>query len=142
MDRFDEDRFDALLLLGDPGNRNFMPDDPWRAIAVPTLIITGTNDRGQEIDESKMKFDFVEGTVMAQTPNHYLFIEDMNHYLGGLVCRTDIEGEPDHGAMEIAKGVSIAFLDTYFSDDNKDGDLLTSNDLPGLTNGRATLDLR
>ncbi len=142
VDSFPEDRFDALLLLGDPGNRGFMPDAPWRAIAVPTLIVTGTNDRGATIDESRMKFTFAEGTVFPETPHHYLFIEDMNHYIGGLVCRTDVEGDPDYGALAIARGVSIAFLNAYMKNDREALEFLDSNRLPGMTNGRATLENR
>ncbi len=94
INRFDEDRFDLLLLIGDPGNRAFMPEAPWRAIAVPTLVVTGTYDNGQDIDASRMQYEFADGTTIAETPNHYLFIEGMDHYMGGLICRSDVEGEP------------------------------------------------
>jgi dienelactone hydrolase len=142
VDKFAEDRFDALLLIGDPGTRGFMPEAPWRAISIPVLIVTGTNDRGQKIDESRMKFEVANTASIADSPNHYLFITDMDHYLGGLVCRTDIEGDPDYDALTIAFGVSTAFLDAYFHGDEESVRFLNGDALPALTGGRASLEIR
>jgi len=142
VDRFQEDRFGALLLIGDPGNRGFMPDEPWRAISIPTLIVTGTNDRGQEIDESRMKFDFADPDSLSDAPNHYLFITDMDHYLGGLVCRSDIGGEADYDALTIALGVSTAFLDAYMQENDRAVRFLDGESVPDLTQGRASLEIR
>jgi fermentation-respiration switch protein FrsA (DUF1100 family) len=142
VDGFEEDRFDALLLIGDPGTRGFMPDAPWRAISIPTLIVTGTNDRGQKIDESRMQFEIADPASISDTPNHYLFITDMDHYLGGLVCRSDIEGEPDYDALEIARDVSTAFLDAYMQGNDEAVRFLGGEELPALTGGRASLEMR
>jgi dienelactone hydrolase len=142
VDGFEEDRFDLLLLIGDPGNRGFMPEAPWRAISVPTLIVTGTNDRGQEIDESRMKFEIADPASISDSPNHYLFITDMDHYLGGLVCRSDIPRDPDYDAFLIARGVSTAFLDAYMQEDDRAAGFLEGDDVPGLTDGRASLEIR
>lgn len=142
VEGFPEDRFDALLLIGDPGNRGFMPDAPWRAISVPTLIVTGTNDSGERIDESRMQFEVANEIKVANTPKHYLFITGMDHYLGGLICRSDIEGEPDYDALAIARGVSTAFLDAFMKDDSAARQLLGGEALPELTEGRATLEDR
>ncbi len=142
VDGFHEDRFDVLLLIGDPGNRGFMPDAPWRAISIPTLIVTGTNDRGQEFNESRMKFEFADPASISDTPNHYLFITDMDHYFGGLVCRSDVEGDPDHDAFVIARGVSTVFLDAYMRGDDHAARFLDGDDVPELTDGRASLEIR
>lgn len=142
VDGFHEDRFDILLLIGDPGNRGFMPNSPWRAISIPTLIVTGTNDRGQEIDESRMKFEIADPASISDTPNHYLFITDMDHYLGGLVCRSDVPGDPDYDAFMIARGVSTAFLDAYMHSDDQAVRFLDGDDMRSLTDGRASLEMR
>lgn len=142
VDGFHEDRFDILLLIGDPGNRGFMPNSPWRAISIPTLIVTGTNDRGQEIDESRMKFEIADPASISDTPNHYLFITDMDHYLGGLVCRSDVPGDPDYDAFMIARGVSTAFLDAYMHSDDQAVRFLDGDDMRSLTDGRASLEIR
>jgi len=142
VDGFPEDRFDALLLIGDPGNRGFMPEAPWRAISIPTLVVTGTNDSGERIDESRMQFEIADPAKITKTPNHYLFVIDMDHYLGGLICRSDIEGEPDYDALLIVRGVSTAFLDAYMQGDDAGGRFLDGASLPNLTDGRATLENR
>ena len=139
VDRFTEDRFDVLLLVGDPGNRDFMPEAPWRTISIPTLIVTGSNDYGETIASGPMKLEFPDGTEFADTPNHYLFINDMDHYMGGLICRADVPGPLDHDAVVIARGVSTAFLDAYAKDDDEARQFLSSDGLPALTDGRATL---
>ena len=142
VDRFDEDRFDVLLLIGDPGNRDFMPAEPWRAIALPTLIVTGSKDYGQKFGGGPMKLVFPEGVEFADTPNHYVFINDMDHYMGGLICRTDVSGPLDYDAVVIARSVGTAFLDAYAKDDDEARQFLSSAELPGLTDGRATLEER
>lgn len=116
---FLDERFDALLLITNPGNSPMMPDDPWRFVALPTLVTTGTNDVSSlaRAIKSKSVFQFPEGAQFADTPNHYLFIDDMNHYLGGLICKPRPGDTPDRGAARIINGVSIAFLDAYMKDD-------------------------
>jgi hypothetical protein len=94
-----DDRFDALLLITNPGNSPMMPDDPWRAISLPTFVATGTNDFSglvRHIKKSESIFRFSDGVVLSETPNHYLFIDNMNHYLGGLICKELEDDEPDH----------------------------------------------
>ena len=142
--RFAEDRFDALLLIGDPGKRGFMPEDPWRAIAVPTFVVSGTFDAGQNLgDKAPPRMSFADGTEFPDTPNHYLFIEDMDHYMGGLICRRDLNLEPDESAVRITRTVSATFLDAYIRDDAAALKLLTeSTGLEDLSAGRATLELR
>ena len=142
VDRFDEDRFDVLLLIGDPGNRDFMPEAPWRAIALPTLIVTGSDDYGQNFGGGPIKLDFPEDTEFAESPNHYAFITDMDHYMGGLICRTDVSGPLDYDAVVITRGVSTAFLDAYAKDNDEARLFLSSDELAELTDGRATLEER
>ncbi len=89
-----------------------------------------------------MQYEFADGTTIAETPNHYLFIEGMDHYMGGLICRSDVQGEPDHDALLIAKGVSTAFLDAYMKEDDGARQFLEGSALPNLTGGRATLQIR
>ena len=92
-----DDRFDALLLLTNPGNSPMMPDDPWRAVALPTFVATGTDDVSglrRAITKSSSVFRFPDDIEFASTPNHYLFIDGMNHYLGGLICKDRPEETP------------------------------------------------
>jgi len=119
---FIDERFDALLLITNPGNSPMMPVDPWRAVGLPTFVATGTNDFSglvKHIKKSKSVFSFPEDVEFAATGNHYLFIDDMDHYLGGLICKPRDGDVPDDDAARIIGGISVAFLDAYMKDDER-----------------------
>lgn len=141
-----DDRFSALLLVSDPGNNRLIPENPWRGVPVPTFIATGSNDFGGMPGRSRQSFaaaaKFPNGAVMSDTPNHYLFVDGMDHYLGGLICKDDVPGPHDHDALRIVSGVSTAFLDAYMKADESALQFLQSGELSGLSNGRASLELR
>jgi len=140
-----DDRFDALLLITNPGNSPMMPDDPWRMASLPTFVATGTNDFSsliKHIKKSESIFKFPDGAVFAETPNHYLFINDMNHYLGGLICKELEDDEPDHEAAEVINGVSTAFLDAFLKDDDMALEFLNAVQIPSSASARAKLELR
>jgi len=141
---FMEDRFDALLLISDPGNSPLMPDDPWRAVALPTFVATGTDDFSGIAKRIKRGFGyrFSEDVIFADTPNHYLFIDGMDHYLGGLICRDNAPGDPDHEAVRIINGVSTAFLDAYMKDDAAALAALSETKMSERAGPRATIELR
>ena len=140
-----DDRFDALLLITNPGNSPMMPEDPWRMISLPTFVATGTNDFSslvRHIQKSESIFRFSDGVVLSETPNHYLFIENMNHYLGGLICKELEDDEPDHEAATEINGVSTAFLDAYLKGDAMALEFLNALQLPSSASARAKLELR
>ena len=140
-----DDRFDALLLITNPGNSPMMPDDPWRMVSLPTFVATGTNDYSslvRHINKSESIFKFPDGAVFAETPNHYLFIDDMNHYLGGLICKELKDDEPDYAAAELISGVSTAFLDAYLKDSAMALEFLNATKMPPSASPRARLELR
>lgn len=141
-----DDRFDALLLVSDPGNNRLMPDAPWKGVPVPTFIATGSNDFGGMPGKSKQSSassaKFPENAVMPDTPNHYLFIDGMDHYLGGLICKEDAAGPPDYDALKIIDGISTAFLDAYMKDDAAAMAFLRAGQVAELTDSRATLEIR
>jgi len=133
--------YDALLLLSEPGLNPMMPDEPWRQSPVPTLVYTGTNDRGSETTGRKSPFGYnvLENPLSAARPKHYLWIEGVDHYLGGLWCRSDVAGPPDYQALRIFNGVSTAFLDAYAKADARALAFLRAADIGSLTKARATL---
>lgn len=140
-----DERFDVLLLITNPGNSPMMPDDPWRMVTLPTFVATGTNDFSGLVKHIKKKesiYKFAGRPEFSDTPNHYLFIDDMDHYLGGLICK-EIEGnEPDVEAATIINGVSTAFLDAYLKGDAKALDFLNGAQMPSTASSRARLELR
>ncbi|MFQ5635453.1 MAG: alpha/beta hydrolase family protein [Gammaproteobacteria bacterium] len=139
-----DERFDALLLITNPGNSPMMPDDPWRVVAVPTFVATGSDDYSglrRAITKSDSVFRFPDDVEFAPTPNHYLFIDGMDHYLGGLICKERPNDTPDVDAARIIGGVSVAFLDAYMRGDAAARAFLQARRMPA-TEPRATLDIR
>ncbi len=141
---FADDRFTALLLITNPGNSPMMPDDPWRVIGLPTFIATGTNDFSgliKHIKKSKSVFRFTDDVEFADSENNYLFIDEMNHYLGGLICKPRDDDTPDVDAARIIGGVSVAFLNAVARGDDRAREFL-GNGVAWQGEPRAKLSVR
>ncbi len=135
-----DDRFDALLLITEPGNSPVMPESPWRAARMPVFVATGSKDySGQwQGPPTKRLYTFIDGfEPPSGVPHHYLFIDGMDHYIGGLVCRND-KGPPDPGALALVQEASTAFLNVYTKGDARSRALLEGSTL----GQRGTLSLR
>jgi predicted dienelactone hydrolase len=142
---FRDERFDALLLITEPSNSPMMPVDPWQAVPIPVFVATGSKDySGQWSGPPKTRlYRFATGIELPTgIPHHYLFIQEMNHYLGGAICRTDVQGPPDLDALHIINGASTAFLDAYTKNDRQALGFLRAGSLGALTGGRAQLSER
>lgn len=140
----DDVGFRYLVLLSETGANPVMPDEPWRASPVPTFIYTGTNDRGTESTGRKSPFGYnlVENASSSSQPKHYLWIDGVDHYLGGLWCDDTVKGPPDPVALDTFNIASTAFLDAYTKNDAKARHFLASPDLAAISHGRATLSLK
>jgi hypothetical protein len=142
----DEDRFDAVMIISDPSNNRLMPDKPWLYTKVPTYIATGTKDfssiGARDGKKSKGAFLIPADAVLQPQPHYYLFMENSDHYLGGVICRSNAPGPRDFDALTIINGSSTAFLDAYFDNDLNARAFLDSGEITELSGGRATLDLR
>jgi hypothetical protein len=142
----DENRFDALIVISEPSNNRMMPNEPWRMSKVPTFIATGSEDfsmagaRGGK--KSRNAYQLPADAEFPDQPHYYLYMDGMDHYLGGLICREDKSGPRDHSALKIINGSSVAFLDAVIEGDPAAQAFLPSGDISELTNGRATLELR
>lgn len=142
----DEDRFELLILISEPGNNRIMPDEPWRLAKVPTIIVTGSEDfsttGAPDGKKSKNAWVLPENAARPDQPHYYLDMQGSDHYYGGVICRADRPGPKDYDALTIANGVTTAFLDAYIKDDAAAMAFLTSGDVTELTDNRATMDLR
>jgi dienelactone hydrolase len=137
-----EDRFDAALLLSEPGHNPTLPEEPWRVIAIPTFVYTGTDDYGSESREnSNIPFQYaMVSTVPDPAPaKHHLWIDGVNHYLSGGWCSATTDASYDNEAVTILNGVSTAFLDAYAKSDQAAMAFLQSNALPAGAGPRPTL---
>ena len=141
----DETRFKVLLMISDPGTMTLMPKEPWKGVRVPTLISTGTkdfSDVGSDRIKAPFKYKIPDSLTRSLSPHHYVLIEGADHYLGGLICRTDVPGPPQHEAVRIAAATSITFLDAYVKNDLDAWRSMRFGDLNAATKGKATLTLK
>ena len=141
----DENRFKILLMISDPGTMTLMPREPWKGVRIPTLISTGTkdfSDVGSNKMKSPFKYEVPEALKRSFAPHHYLLIDQADHYLGGLICRTDVPGPPQHEALKIAAESSVVFLDAYVKNSRRALMSITFGDMEKATNGKATLILK
>ena len=138
-----EVRYDALLLLSEPGHNPTLPEEPWQTTGVPTLIYTGTNDRGSESGESSripFQYNIVNEMPDPAPPKYHLWVEDVDHFLGGAWCRT--ADSFDQEGLDILRGVSTAFLDAYAKNDEAARAFLDTGNLPEAAGNRPTLSRR
>jgi pimeloyl-ACP methyl ester carboxylesterase len=146
----DDVGYRALVLLSDPGKNPTMPDDPWLEVAIPTFVYTGTDDLGGESRAGRKApygNDAIPNPAAAKLPKHYLWVEGVNHYLGGLMCRSDVPGPPDYVGLSALNGASTAFLDAVTKNDALAQRFMNDPDgatavLAAVTGGRARLSLR
>jgi len=138
----EEDRFKTLLMISDPGTMALMPKDPWKGVKIPTFISTGTNDFstvGSGRVTSPFKYKIPEELTSSAAPHHYVFIDGADHYLGGLICRTDVPGPLQHEALKIAAATSTTFLEAYVRNDQQSIEAMHFGNLEAITSGQATL---
>ena len=138
----DEDRFKALLMISDPGTMSLMPSNPWIGVKIPTFISTGTNDFsevGSARVKSPFKYEVPKELTKSSAPHHYVFIEGADHYLGGLICRTDVPGPFQYEALKIAAATSTTFLEAYVGNNSDSKQAMLFGNLELVTSGKATL---
>jgi predicted dienelactone hydrolase len=142
----DENRFSALILISEPSNNRMMPEEPWRLAKVPTFIATGTNDfstvGASDGQKSASAWQLPENADFPDQPHWYLYMQDADHYFGGVICKSSAPGPADPDALKIANGASTAFLEAYIRDDRAARAFLASGEIGVLTSGRATLENR
>jgi hypothetical protein len=141
-----ENRFSALILISEPANNRMMPDAPWRLAELPTFIATGSNDfstvGASDGQKSASAWQIPKDAQFPDQPRWYLFMQDSDHYFGGVICKESAPGPADPEALEITNGASTAFLEAYVRGDAAAQAFLGSGQITALTNGRATLDNR
>jgi len=140
-----ETRFKVLLMISDPSTMALMPEDPWKGVKVPTLISTGTkdfSDVGSGRINAPFKYEVPKSMNRSFAPHHYVLIDGADHYLGGLICRTDVPGPPQHEALEIAASASTTFLNAYVKNDINAWRSIRFGNLSEATDGKASIALK
>ena len=98
-----EDRYQALVLVSDPGKMRLMPRDTWVASAVPTFMVTGTDDfgtMGARGAPTEGQTEILRAETDAAVVRYELLLDKGDHYFGGLVQK-ERDTEPDHEGLAI-----------------------------------------
>ena len=135
-----DDRFDVAVLLSAPGQMPNIPEQAWEGYQTPMMMTTGTKDVTRTNMNRPEGWAWRMGSYnLSPAGDKYALVtQDMDHFLGGLICR-EVEGEEDQEALGIVGGATTAFLDAYLKDDAEAKQFISSDKIDSLTNGRAEL---
>lgn len=138
---FDE-RFRAAILMSGVGRgMPEMADDAFDGLRRPLLATGGTRDVGRvDIGELTPEEWRLQPFLLAPPGDKYALItEGSDHYMGGLICNTELGGEPDLEAMQNVRAISTVFLDAHVKSDPAALRYLNKADVHRLTEGSARL---
>ena len=131
-----DQRYDAALLLSGPGPMPTTPDESWGEYTTPTLMTTGTKDitmtNKNKPEGWKWRLGSYELTPAGD--KYALIIEDMDHFLGGAICGTNIEDkQPDTEALKLVNASAVAFLDAYLKNEDTARSTLVNGEIETLS---------
>lgn len=133
----------AVVTLSGVGQLDdFMTPDAFRDLTVPLMATGGTLDVGNVGRPPVYPWEWrMSPYSLAPPGNKYsVVLEDGDHYLGGLICRTDRVNAPDPQGAAINGDLTLAFLDAYVKCDADAARFLARTDLERRTAGRARLE--
>jgi len=136
-----DERFDVALLLSAPGTMSNIPDDSWGEYEIPMMMSTGTKDITMTNKNRPEGWAWRLGSfeLTPRGDKYVLITQEMDHFLGGHICRPEGDKGPDDDALAIVGGTTTAFLDAYLKDDKAAKRFIRSNAVNDLSDGRAEL---
>lgn len=133
-------RVDAALMISPQGRDTLLRDGAWDALAVPAMVITGTNDRGRNREPGswrKEPYDF------APAGDKFLvWIEGAHHSMGGITGHdgyTRVSGGLHPEQVLWIQMASAAFWDAYLRTDPGARAFLDSDELATVSDGAVEL---
>jgi len=143
---FSDERFMAAVILSGVGpapliDKSELTEDAFDSIRGPLFASGGTLDTGNVGTPVEYPWEWRMSPYSLTKPGDKFALELQNsdHYLGGLICRTDRGGEDDYEGLEIVSTLNTAFLDAYVKGDSAALEFLNTADVPAITDGRAVL---
>jgi len=135
-------RFTAGISMSGVGPLPPLTADAFTHLNTPVLVTGGTRDEGNIGAGPVFPWEWRMSAYTLAEPGdkHSLVINDADHYLGGLIARTDRGGEADPDGVAILAAVTAAFLDASIKKLQPAAEWLATADMPRLTGGRATLE--
>lgn len=113
--------------------------DAFASLTVPLMATGGTLDVGNTGGPTIRPWEWRMSAYTLSPPgNKYsVVLEEGDHYLGGLICRSDRGGAPDAEGARIDAALTLAFLDAFLKGDAGARRFLDTSDVSTLTGGRA-----
>jgi pimeloyl-ACP methyl ester carboxylesterase len=139
---FRDPRFVAAVIMSGVGPMPQMTDDAFSKLTLPLFASGGTEDLGVTGAGPTHPWRWRLGAYdLAPAGDKYaVWLRDGDHYLGGLICRSDRVNKPDPDGAAAVAAASRLFLDAYLRNDRKASEFLEHADLREFTAGRATLE--
>ena len=136
-----DNRYRAAVLFSAIGQgMDQMADDTFDGIRKPFIATGGTQDVGRvNIGDLTPEQWRMQAFLLAPPGDkHSVITEGSDHYLGGLICNSEMGGEADHAAVRTVRAMTTVFLDAYLKEDPRAMAFLEGLDLGELTGGQAT----
>ena len=110
----------------------------------PLIASGGTLDEGNVGTGEIYPWEWrMSAYTLAPAGDKYaVVLQDADHYLGGLICRSNKGGEDDPVAVEVVRAAQTAFLDAYVKRDQAALEWLRTYDFGAMSDGRATLEYK
>ena len=132
----------AVVALSPPGPMfDTITAESWLTLETPTLISTGTWDV-QPSFWPDWRMHLMSWETAVPGDKYALVVDGADHYLGNLICRTQLEAAPQEDALQMLQIASTAFLDAYLKEQQAARDFITTGSLTDATDGFARLSLR
>jgi len=132
----------AVIMSGVGQMDDMMAPDAFSGLTVPLIATGGTLDVGNTGGPVIHPWEWrMSPYTLAPAGDKYsVVLENGDHYLGGLICRTDRGGDDDPEGAAIDAALTLAFLDAYVKGDRAAARFLATADVTELTAGRARFD--
>jgi dienelactone hydrolase len=141
---FTDERVRAVVLMSPTGLSGGMHENSWADIAIPMLVMTGSNDISQRTNNPA---DWRTHPFRYSSPpdKYLLWVEGLNWTYGGIYGPNG----PDYSDRELnpnfvvySRTVTLAFWDAYLKDDAGAETYLRSGRLTAATKGEAKLEYK
>jgi hypothetical protein len=121
-----------------------MSVDAFAGLTKPLIASGGTLDAGN-VGTGKIypwEWRMAPFYLAPEGDKYAVILQDSDHYLGGLICRSNKGGEADPVAVEVVRAAQTAFLDAYVKQDAAALRWLQSGNFTTLSDGRATFEYK
>ena len=138
--QYTDPRIRAAVLMSGVGQMDdLMAPDAFSGLTIPLIATGGTLDLGNTGGPVTHPWEWrMSPYTLAPTGDKYsVVLENGDHYLGGVICRTDRGGADDPEGAAIDANMTLAFLDAYVKDNPAAKRFLARADIPARTSGRA-----